>query len=127
MKSMNVDGFLTPDQSILSCFTQTFNLDRNQISSIPPEIGKMTSLQMLDLRECIVMDWYEMRRNLMVAMYSIEMDDLRTPDELIACSFLYTSCFHLGWNQISSIPPEISNLTSLQTLILSECNVLDWC
>jgi hypothetical protein len=49
-----------------------------------------------------------------------------TPYQSIYCWLIYTFCFHLAGNNLRSIPPEIGNLRSLQTLYLGECMVLEW-
>ena len=119
VKTVGIWLRLTPDKLISWCLIYNYclNIVNNKISSIPREIGNLTSLQALRLGEWIVLDWFENQWNVFA---------LSTPDELICYSFTYTARFNLEINQISSIAPEIGNLTSLKKLNLGECVVLDW-
>jgi hypothetical protein len=100
-------------------------LGDNYISSIPPEIGNLMSLETLSLGECMVLDCIGKHLNLILPVHSMEIVGLITPYQSIHCWFFYTCCVYLDNNDIYFIPPEIGNLMSLETLSLGECMVLD--
>src|SRR5271166_53748 len=75
---------------------QSLDLRNNQLSSLPPEIVKLTSLQSLSL-------------------WSNQLSSL--PPALVKLTSLQS--LSLSFNQLSSLPPEIVKLTSLQSLSLS--------
>src|SRR5271166_2305477 len=74
---------------------QSLHLGSNRLSSLPPEIGKLTSLQSLHLG-------FNRLNSL--------------PPEIGKLTSLQS--LHLGSNRLSSLPPEIGKLTSLQSLDL---------
>ncbi len=74
---------------------QYLNLSENQLTALPPEIGGLTSLQSLDLSH-----------NQLTAL----------PPEIGRLASLQT--LDLSHNQLTALPPEIGQLVSLQTLDL---------
>ncbi|MEH2421256.1 MAG: COR domain-containing protein [Nostoc sp.] len=75
---------------------QTLNLSSNQLSSLPPEIGQLTNLQSLNLN------------NNQLSSLPPEIGQLTNLQSL-----------NLNNNQLSSLPPKIGQLTNLQSLNLN--------
>jgi len=74
-------------------------LGGNRLASLPPEMNKLTNLQLLALSNNPQLNF--------AAVFS----------SLVALKKLET--LNLAGNQLAQIPAEIANLTSLKTLILS--------
>jgi uncharacterized protein YjbI with pentapeptide repeats len=76
---------------------QELHLDNNLLSSIPPELGNLANLQILDLHD-----------NRLTGSIPLELGNLANLEWL-----------DLSANPLSgSIPPELGNLANLQTLYL---------
>jgi hypothetical protein len=71
------------------------NLSENQLTALPPEIGRLTALQSLTLRG-----------NQLTAL----------PPKIVRLTAL--QYLDLRWNQLTALPPEIARLTALQYLDL---------
>ncbi|MEM9218584.1 MAG: COR domain-containing protein [Cyanobacteria bacterium P01_F01_bin.150] len=98
---------------------QTLDFSSNQLSELPPEIVQLTSLQTLDLRFNLLSELPPE----IVQLTSLRTLDLRfnqlseLPPEIAQLTSLRT--LDLRFNQLSELPPEIRQLTSLQRLHLS--------
>jgi len=93
-------------------------LSKNQLTSIPKEIGNLVNLQYLDLSENKLTSLPEEIGNLVNLQYLDLSENQLTsiPEEignLVNLQYLY-----LYNNQLTSLPEEIGNLVNLQTLTL---------
>jgi Leucine-rich repeat (LRR) protein len=74
-----------------------FQVSNNQITSLPPELGLLTNLTWLDVRQSRQMD-----------------------HDLTA-----VSCFQVSHNQLTSLPREIGQLRQLERLYVRKSNLGD--
>jgi hypothetical protein len=72
-----------------------FQVDVNQVTSLPPELGLLTNLKELNVR--------------------LQADGLQ---------FDPISCFQVGSNQLTSLPAEIGQLAQLEALLVRNSNRL---
>ena len=86
--------------------------DDNQLTSLPTEIGNLSSLQQLDLGE-----YYCSGYPLIAHFVSVSENESDINDASQLFSFSFTVD-----NQLTLLPTEIGNLSSLRNLYLSKLN-----
>ena len=96
----------------------SLDLRDNQLTTLPPEIGQLTSLTWLDLRDNQLTTLPpEIVQLMNLTELYLSGNQLTTlPPEIVQLTSLTT--LYLGGNQLTTLPPEIVQLTSLTTLNL---------
>lgn len=98
--------------------------EKSSISSLPDEIGHMTTLKVLDLYDNYLsaIPATISRCTALVKLHLANNEFMSFPREV--CTLTNLRCLVLGDNAIPSIPAEIGNLRALTKLDMQQCNVV---